>query len=36
MNRRHTRADYLAVIERVRRARADIAFSSTSSSGSPA
>jgi tRNA-2-methylthio-N6-dimethylallyladenosine synthase len=28
MNRRHTRADYLAAIARVRRARADIAFSS--------
>jgi tRNA-2-methylthio-N6-dimethylallyladenosine synthase len=28
MNRRHTRADYLKVIERVRRARPDIAFSS--------
>jgi tRNA-2-methylthio-N6-dimethylallyladenosine synthase len=28
MNRRHTRADYLAVIERLRRARADLAFSS--------
>ena len=28
MNRRHTRADYLRSIERVRRARPDIAFSS--------
>lgn len=28
MNRRHTRADYLKVIERVRRARPDIALSS--------
>src|SRR4051812_23216396 len=28
MNRRHTRADYLATIERLRRARPDIAFSS--------
>ncbi len=28
MNRRHTRADYLAVIERLRTARPDIAFSS--------
>jgi tRNA-2-methylthio-N6-dimethylallyladenosine synthase len=28
MNRRHTRADYLAVIERLRQARPDMAFSS--------
>jgi tRNA-2-methylthio-N6-dimethylallyladenosine synthase len=28
MNRRHTRADYLKVIERLRRARPDMAFSS--------
>jgi tRNA-2-methylthio-N6-dimethylallyladenosine synthase len=28
MNRRHTRADYLRVIERLRAARADLAFSS--------
>jgi tRNA-2-methylthio-N6-dimethylallyladenosine synthase len=28
MNRRHTRADYLAVIERLRAARPDLAFSS--------
>jgi tRNA-2-methylthio-N6-dimethylallyladenosine synthase len=28
MNRRHTRADYLAVIERLRAARPDIVFSS--------
>lgn len=28
MNRRHTRADYLALVERVRAARPDIAFSS--------
>src|SRR6185503_16699690 len=28
MNRRHTRADYLAVIERLRKARPDLAFSS--------
>lgn len=28
MNRRHTRADYLGVIDRMRRARPDIAFSS--------
>jgi tRNA-2-methylthio-N6-dimethylallyladenosine synthase len=28
MNRRHTRADYLRIIERLRRARPDIAFSS--------
>jgi tRNA-2-methylthio-N6-dimethylallyladenosine synthase len=28
MNRRHTRADYLKVLDRVRRARADIAFTS--------
>ena len=28
MNRHHTRADYLAAIERLRRARPDIAFSS--------
>ena len=28
MNRRHTRADYLALVERLRRARPDIAFSS--------
>jgi tRNA-2-methylthio-N6-dimethylallyladenosine synthase len=28
MNRRHTRADYLRVIERLKRARADIAFTS--------
>lgn len=28
MNRRHTRADYLAVIERMRAARGDLAFSS--------
>jgi tRNA-2-methylthio-N6-dimethylallyladenosine synthase len=28
MNRKHTRADYLALVERVRAARADIAFSS--------
>jgi tRNA-2-methylthio-N6-dimethylallyladenosine synthase len=28
MNRRHTRADYLAVIERLRQARPDLAFSS--------
>jgi len=28
MNRRHTRADYLAAIEKLRRARPDIAFSS--------
>jgi tRNA-2-methylthio-N6-dimethylallyladenosine synthase len=28
MNRRHTRADYLKVIERVRRARPDVALSS--------
>jgi tRNA-2-methylthio-N6-dimethylallyladenosine synthase len=28
MNRRHTRADYLAVVERLRTARPDIAFSS--------
>ena len=28
MNRRHTRADYLRGIERVRRARSDVAFSS--------
>jgi len=28
MNRRHTRADYLRSIERVRRARPDVAFSS--------
>jgi tRNA-2-methylthio-N6-dimethylallyladenosine synthase len=28
MNRRHTRADYLRSIERVRRARSDVAFSS--------
>jgi tRNA-2-methylthio-N6-dimethylallyladenosine synthase len=28
MNRKHTRADYLAIVERVRKARPDIAFSS--------
>ena len=28
MNRRHTRADYLRLVERLRRARPDIAFSS--------
>lgn len=28
MNRRHTRAEYLSVIDRMRRARSDIAFSS--------
>ncbi|MBY0532544.1 MAG: tRNA (N6-isopentenyl adenosine(37)-C2)-methylthiotransferase MiaB [Xanthobacteraceae bacterium] len=28
MNRKHTRADYLAIIERARKARPDIAFSS--------
>ena len=28
MNRRHTRADYLAIIERLRQARPDMAFSS--------
>jgi tRNA-2-methylthio-N6-dimethylallyladenosine synthase len=28
MNRKHTRADYLKIIERVRKARPDIAFSS--------
>src|SRR5215213_2291641 len=28
MNRRHTRADYLRTVERVRRARPDVAFSS--------
>jgi tRNA-2-methylthio-N6-dimethylallyladenosine synthase len=28
MNRRHTARDYLAIVERVRRARADVAFSS--------
>jgi len=28
MNRRHTRADYLRLVERLRRARPDLAFSS--------